>query len=99
MGHIVDFVLIQFWGFIENYTSFLHKDSPEPFLTGICAHEEVVFGINDIQQRCMGQKVFQGLKYFFTFLCPREFSSLLLEGSDWATNLGESFYKSPTVSC
>jgi hypothetical protein len=73
----------------------------EGFLRSIFSmiDEEVVFGINDLRHGCMGQKVFQGLKSFFTFLCPREFSSLLLEGSDWTTNLGESFYKSPIVSC
>jgi hypothetical protein len=99
MGHIVDFVLIQFLGFIADYTSSLHKDSTEPFLAGICAHEEFISGIDNLQHGCMGQKVFQGLKYFFTFLCPREFRSLLLEGSDWTTNLGESFYKYHMVSC
>jgi hypothetical protein len=70
MGHIVDFMFIQFSKFIADHTSFLHKDSSEPFLRGICAHKEVSFWVNDFQHVCMGQYMFQGLKSLFTFVCP-----------------------------
>jgi hypothetical protein len=54
MSHIVDFMLIQFSGFIAYHLSFLHKDSSEPFLAGICAHKEVSFWVSDFQHGCMG---------------------------------------------
>ena len=99
MSDIFLLMLLQLSWIITYHVVVLHKNSSKPLSACISTHHKIFFWVCNFQDWCSCENILQPLEAIFTLRCPFKLYTLPLQGSDGMRNFGESFNKSPVISC